>query len=315
MQKFSVTILGSNSALPANGRNPTSQLLNVNNQYYLIDCGEGTQMQLRRYRLKMQRISAIFISHLHGDHYFGLLGLLNSLHLLGRTAPITIICPSMLKQIIDIQMNAAGGKLQYPIEYKFTDDVQKRNNKRPIYLDKHIEVEAFPLKHRIDCCGFTFKEVKGEYKYLPEKGSEIGIKIQEIPQVKKGKNVVREDGTQIFFKDVTHPPDLQRTYAYCTDTRPLESTSEYARHADVMYHEATFLFIEASRAKQTYHSTALKAGEVAKNAKVGQLLIGHFSARYDNLIPLLDEAKQEFENTDLAIEGKEFEINLKDTSY
>jgi ribonuclease Z len=311
MQKFSVTILGSNSALPANGRYPTAQLLNVNNAYYLIDCGEGTQMQLRRYRLKMQRISAIFISHLHGDHYFGLMGLLNSLHLLGRKQSLTIVCPSQLKQIIEVQMRAAGGFLQYQIDYKFTDDVQKRKNKRPIYLDKNIDVEAFPLKHRIDCCGFTFKETRGDFTYLPDKGAELGIMVQEIPLVKKGKNIVREDGTRIRFSEVTTPPPPQRTYAFCTDTKPLETTTEYAKNADVMYHEATFLNKEADRAKQTYHSTASGAGEIASKAEVGQLLIGHFSARYDDLSPLLVEAKTTFENTALAIEGTEFEINLK----
>lgn len=311
MQKFSVTILGSNSALPANGRYPTSQLLNVNNAYYLIDCGEGTQMQLRRYRLKMQRISAIFISHLHGDHYFGLMGLLNSLHLLGRKQPLTIVCPSQLKQIIEIQMRVAGGFLQYEIDYKFTDDVHKRKNKRPIYLDKNIDVEAFPLKHRIDCAGFTFKETQGDYTYLPEKGAALGIKVQEIPLVKKGKNIIREDGTRIRFSEVTIPPPPQRTYAFCTDTKPLDTTVEYAKNADVMYHEATFLEKEADRAKQTYHSTASRAGDIASRAEVGQLLIGHFSARYDDLQPLLDEAKTTFENSALATEGTEFEINLK----
>lgn len=315
MQKFSVTILGSNSALPASGRNPTAQLLNANNAYYLIDCGEGTQMQFRRFRLKMQRINAIFISHLHGDHYFGLLGLLNSLHLLGRIQPMTLVCPKTLKSIIDIQMKAAGGILQYKINYIFTDEIHSLNQKRIIYQDKNLTAEAFPLKHRIACTGFIFSETRGEYKYDPQKGKELNVKVQEIPTLKSGQNIVRDDGTIIPFAQVTIPPETPRSYAFCTDTRPLDTTADFAKNVDVMYHEATFLKSEKSRAKQTFHSTADDAAKVAKNANAGKLLIGHFSARYSTLDLILEQAREVFSNTDLAIEGKEFEIKLKKAHY
>ena len=315
MQKFSVTILGSNSALPANGRYPTAQLLNVDSSYYLIDCGEGTQMQLRRYRLKMQRITAIFISHLHGDHYFGLLGLINSLHLLGRKQELTLVCPCLLKKIIELQLKASGGALQYKLNYIFTDSIHQKKEKQELYADKHIVVNGFPLKHRIDCSGFEFAETKSDFKYDPEKGGALGVKVAEIPRLKKGVDIERLDGTFISHLDVTSPPDPIRKYAYCTDTKALESTSVYSQGADTMYHEATFLKSEARRAKQTYHSTAERAAGVALKANVGQLLIGHFSARYKDLEPLLTEASEVFPNTALAIEGTEFEIIKRKQPY
>jgi ribonuclease Z len=172
---FSITILGSNSALPANNRNPSAQLLQCDGHHYLIDCGEGTQTQFRRYKLKMQRIKVVFISHLHGDHYYGLLGLMNTMHLLGRTAGLTIVAPAKLKEIIEIQLKAGGGFLKYPIKYIQTDEVFTSNVLLEVYRDQRIVVKAFPLKHRIPCAGFLFSQIERERSYLPE----VGAKYQE----------------------------------------------------------------------------------------------------------------------------------------
>lgn len=305
--KFSVTILGSNSALPANGRNPTSQLLNVNNHYYLIDCGEGTQMQLRKYGIKMQRIKVIFISHMHGDHYFGLVGLLNSLHLLGRKMPLDIYAPKALQNIMRLQLDASGGKLQFPIAFHDLEAPEKGSDS--IYDDGELHVETFRLKHRIACCGFLFSEQIKERTYLPEKGAQAGVKMEEIPSLKKGEDILREDGTVLRYIDFTDDPSKPRTYAYCTDTLPLESTSEIVKGVECLYHEATFLESEIKRSKQTFHSTAKQAAEVARIANVGKLLLGHYSARYTSLDQHLIESQDIFPNTELTVEGKEFEIN------
>ena len=304
--KFSVTVLGSNSALPANGRHPTAQLLNANNHYYLIDCGEGTQMQLRRYNLKLQRIKAVFVSHMHGDHYFGLVGMLNSQHLLGRTKPLKIFGPPQLQQIAELQLDAAGGRLQYPIEFIALEKVGEGTNE--IFRDKHIIVHAFDLKHRIPCLGFLFTEAEREHTYLAEKGGPAGVKIEEIPVLKQGMDVVREDGTVIRFEDFTTPPAPPRTYAYCTDTLPLESTVEHVKGATLLYHESTFLEKEKKRSKETFHSTAKQAAEIARKAEVEALMLGHYSARYGELDEHLVEAGEEFASVILSEEGKEVEI-------
>jgi ribonuclease Z len=305
--KFSVTILGSNSALPANGRNPTSQLLNVNNHYYLIDCGEGTQMQLRKFGVKMQRIKVIFISHMHGDHYFGLVGLLNSLHLLGRKMPLAIYAPKALQDIVRLQLDASGGRLQFPIQ--FHEIIPPAQGTSVIYDDNELHVECFRLKHRIPCSGFLFREQLKERTYLPDKGGRAGVKVEEIPTLKKGEDVVREDGSVIQFSDFTDDPPSPRTYAFCTDTLALDSTAEIVRGAECLYHEATFLESEIDRSKQTFHSTAKQAAQVALAANVGKLLIGHYSARYNSLDDHLAESQSVFANTELTSEGKEFEIN------
>jgi len=305
--KFTVTILGSNSALPANGRHPTAQLLNVNNHYYLIDCGEGTQMQLRRYNLKMQRIKAIFISHMHGDHYFGLVGLLNSLHLLGRKAPLSIYAPPQLKAILDLQLDASGGRMQYPIHFHAIEPFEAGSIS--IHEDSQVKVEGVNLKHRIKCYGFRFTETEKEFSYLPEKGGPARIKVEEIPVLKQGSDVVRTDGTTFDHRLYTVPPPPQRSYAYCTDTLPLDSTVEFVKGADLLYHESTFLEKEQQRSKETYHSTAKEAADVAKRAGVKRLMLGHYSARYTELDEHLSEAKSIFSDVILSKEGLEVEIN------
>lgn len=305
---FSTTILGSNSALPAFGRNPTAQLLNVNNHYYLIDCGEGTQMQLRRFGIKMQRIKVVFISHLHGDHYFGLIGLLNSMHLLGRTQSITIVGPKDLKQILDLQMDVAHGKLQFEIKYVFTDFIEKEKQLHPVYSDNEITVCAFPLKHRILCSGFLFTEQEKDLHFKAEMIQKFDIPVHKIPEIKKGADLVLEDGTVIPNSQLTYPPQPPRSYAFCTDTAPQDYLKKLLHKVDLLYHESTFTEEHADRAKKTFHSTASQAAEIANGAEVGKLLLGHYSARYKDLEEVLHEAQAIFKESLLTIEGEEYHI-------
>lgn len=298
---FSVTILGSNSALPANNRYPSAQLLQCENQHYLIDCGEGTQMQFRRYRLKMQRIKTVFISHLHGDHYFGLLGLMNTMHLLGRTAELTIVAPAVLEQIIALQMDAGGGKFQYPVRYVSTDHIT--DGAYEIYADNHITVTAFPLKHRIACTGFVFRQKPKERSFIAQAGERVGVTLKDIPYIKAGGDFVQADGTVVSNATLTKDPPAPKSYAYCTDTLPLATTAAHVAGVDCLYHEATFMQEDIARANKTFHSSAAAAAKVALEAGVGKLLLGHFSARYDALEPLLDEARAVFPNAELALEG------------
>lgn len=306
--ELTVTILGSNSALPAHDRHPTAQLLDCSGSYFLIDCGEGTQMQLRRFHVKMQRIKGIFISHLHGDHYFGLLGLMNSMHLLGRKSALAIYAPSQLKAIIDLQMEAGGGRLQFPLHFHSLDDVHVQTGRLDIYEDQRLKVSAFAVKHRIPCVGFRFDQKAKPRTYLPEQGEKYRVKVADIPRIKAGEDYVTEQGETIPNSRLTQDPPKPRSYAYCTDTLPLASTVDHVKGVDCLYHEATFLDNDAARAKQTFHSTARQAAEIALKADVRQLLIGHFSARYHDLSPLLEEAQVMFAATELAEEGKAFII-------
>lgn len=304
--KLSITILGSSAALPANHRNPTSQLLKSDQSYYLIDCGEGTQSQLRRFHLKMQRIKVVFISHLHGDHYFGLLGMLNSMHLLGRTASIHIVCPSDLKEIIEVQLQAGGGRMQFQIEYSFTDRVN--DDRTLVYEDDQLQVDAFRLKHRIPCTGFVFNQKEKPRSYNAAEGAKHNISIKDIPNIKLGQDYVNADGLVIPNKQLTLEPPSPKSYAFCTDTLPLDNTVEQVKGVDCLYHESTFSQVETKRALATYHSTTIEAAQIAKKAGVGKLLLGHYSARYGDLSILLDEAKSVFDKSILAIEGEEINI-------
>lgn len=261
---FSVTILGSNSAIPTLQRNPSAHLLNANERLFLIDCAEGTQMQLRRYKVRFQRIKHIFISHLHGDHYFGLPGLINSMHLLGRKEELHVYAHPELQRIIDIQLEASRTTLQYPLHFHSL----KYDRKELVYTSERLDVWSFPLLHSIPVCGFLFSE--------------------------KHASTVR----------ARNP----RSYAYCSDTAYSENTVHYVRQVDLLYHEATFLHDLASVAREKFHSTALEAATIASRAEVRKLLIGHFSARYDDPSPLLEEARSVFPETELAEDGKKIDI-------
>lgn len=302
--RFDVTILGSSSATPIYNRNPSSQLLNINERYFLIDCGEGTQVQLLRNGIKAQRIEHILISHLHGDHYLGLIGLLSSLHLNGRTKPLYLYGPPELLEILDIQFKYSQTQLRYDLVFKPT----QVNHAEKIFESNDVTIETFILDHRIACTGFKFVQKKRARKIIKEKFDELKIPIDLIPQLKKGAGFTDKSGRVYSADELSIEAPLPKTYAYCSDTLCSWTYLENIKGADTLYHEATFMHDMLDRAKETFHTTSLQAGEIALKAGVNQLLLGHFSARYRELDPLLDECKTVFPNTKLAIEGQTFEI-------
>lgn len=302
--KFEVTILGSSSSTPIYNRNPTAQLLNVNEKFILIDCGEATQNQLLHFGLKANRIDQIFISHLHGDHYLGLVGLLSSLHLNGRTKAMDVFGPPELQEIVDLQFKHSQTILKYPLNFYITNP----NVKEQIFESRDIVVDSFPLDHRIPCTGFKFSEKQRLRKMVREKIDELNIPPTLIPSIKRGQSFTDSKGKIHTSSELTTEAATPKVYAYCSDTICSWKYIDYIQNADTLYHEATFLHDLLSRAEETFHTTALQAAEVALRSNAGKLLIGHFSARYRTLEPLLDEARSIFPNTFLAIEGNTFEI-------
>lgn len=300
MQNFELTILGCSSATPTSKRNPTAQLLNIAERFFLIDCGEATQIQLRRFKLKFQRINHIFISHLHGDHYLGLMGLISSMHLLGRTVELHLYCPAELQEIIEIQFKHSQSYIKFPIIYH----AHKYVNNDLIFEDERVEVRTIVLNHRIPCCGFVFKEKPLLATISKDAIHLFQLTVEEIIAIKAGGDLTKRSGEVIKNAELLSAPLAPRSYAYCSDTCYDERLLEYIKGVDLLYHEATFLQEMEERAKETYHTTALQAGTMAKKAEVKQLMIGHYSARYKDLQPLLDEAKSVFQNTILAIEGE-----------
>ncbi|MBS1522915.1 MAG: ribonuclease Z [Bacteroidetes bacterium] len=302
--KFEVTILGSSSATPIYNRNPSAQILNINERLYLVDCGEGTQQQMLRFDVKASRIDHIFISHLHGDHYLGLVGLLSSMHLNGRTKTLKLFGPLELKEIIDLQLKYSDTTLQYPIDF-----ITTHTEKPELILDTiDITVETIPLDHRIATTGFLFKQKKRLKKIIKEKIIELNIPVNQFSEIKKGADYVAPDGTVYKNWEITNNPKEPKSYAYCSDTIYDESYFEQISNVDLLYHEATFLNNMLDRAQSTFHTTALQAGDVALKTGAKRLLIGHFSARYKTLNELLDEAMSVFPETELAVEGKTFII-------
>ncbi|WP_044262626.1 ribonuclease Z [Saccharicrinis fermentans] len=306
-KSFSITILGSSSALPTSERYPTAQVLNASERFFLIDCGEGTQKQLRVHKIRFTKIEHVFISHLHGDHCFGLIGLISSLGLLGRKAALHIHSHPDLEKILQPQLDFFCKEL--PFEVKFEPFNPKEST--VIYSDKNLEVETIPLRHRVPTVGFLFKEkpedrkVKKEFVFIHQPS------IREILDIKKGADYHTKDGIRIPNAQITNNPPPIRSYAFCTDTKYTEGIVDQIKNVDVLYHEATFSKDMAALAKKTYHSTAEQAATIARKAEVGELLIGHFSSRYKDLNVLLNEAKTVFSNTSLAEEGRVFNILLK----
>jgi len=301
---FNVTTLGVSSALPTSKRFPTAHVLDVHGHLFLIDCGEGTQIQLRRFKHKLSRLDNIFISHLHGDHFFGIFGLLSSLSLLNRKNNLNIFAPEGLQKILTSEHSPIDiEQLSYKIVFK-----NHKPGHSKIYEDKRISVEAFSLKHRIASWGFVFRETQKTPNIIKSKISEYNLSISEIVKIKYGADLRTEDGTIIKNEELTTPATKARSYAFCTDTVYLEKIIPIIKEVDLLYHEATFLHSEKKQAQLSYHTTAKEAGILAKKANVKQLLIGHFSARYKILDELKEEAKTEFENTVLAYEGLKVEI-------
>ena len=303
-QTFELLILGSSAATPTVNRNPTAQLLNIAERFFLIDCGEGTQMQLRKYKARFQSINHIFISHLHGDHFYGLPGFLASMHLLGRKNELIVYGPNELEEVITMIHKHSDTYLSYPIKFIHTQHLTKQL----IFEDEKVEVYSLPLKHRIAATGFLFKE-----KSLPRnidkfKLEKLNVSFAEIHKLKQGFDAIDNDGNLIKNSQLTIDPPKQRSYAFCSDTKFFEELAQDIKDVELLYHESTFLEDKKDRAKQTFHSTAKQAAQMAVLANAQQLILGHFSARYGNLEEFLDEAKPIFANTELAIEGKIFSL-------
>lgn len=301
---FKVTILGSSGALPAYGRHPASQLVEIQNRYFLVDCGEGAQMQLMRLQANFHRINHILISHLHGDHYLGLMGLIFTMHLQRRVNDLHIYSHRGLDEIITTQLRYSRSAPNFKLIFHFLE----KGVKEIVFEDDVLTVEAIPLSHKIRCSGFIFRE-KPKPRRIDKSRLPPGLPIQQIARLKQGKDVTDEDGKILFTNEsLTLNPKRSRSYAYCSDTAFDESLVPALRHIDLLYHESTFMDDEASKASETKHSTARQAASIAHRAEAGKLLLGHFSARYKDLLPLLQEAQSVFANSTLAIEGESFII-------
>ena len=303
--QFSLTILGSSSALPTSKRFPTAHLLNVNERFFLIDCGEGTQMQLRKFKTRLGKINRIFISHTHGDHVFGLFGLFSTFQLLGRKIDLHIHAPGEIKALIDFYTANFGGNLDYRII------LHNLGFKHPmvIYSDSQVEVTSFPLKHRVPACGFLFREMPALLNLRKEAMDIYKPGIAEINDIKKGNDLVLHNGMIIPNHELTLPPWKTRSYAYCSDTGFYPGISEIVKNVDLLYHEATFSMDDETIATETMHSTSLHAASIAKMAQVEKLLIGHFSSRYKNTDLIIEEAKTVFPETFGVNDGDIFEVD------
>ncbi len=307
---FEVTILGCGSATPTSTHNPTAQLIQMAERFFLIDCGEGTQQQLRKYKLPMGKINHIFISHMHGDHYFGLIGLLSSYHLQNRLNDLHVYGPPALQEVIDVQLKVSATTLGYPL---FFHPI-KEDFEGLILDDRRVEVHAFPLKHSMPVSGFLFKEKAKDRNIIRKKIDEYNIPLFEINKIKKGADFLADDGEVVLNETLTINPPKALSYAFCTDTLYMEKTADFVRGADVLYHESTFLNADIHRARKTKHATALQAAKVAAAADVKMLLLGHFSARYDGNEAFETEAKMIFENVTATAEGMRIIASTNDVS-
>lgn len=302
---FELTILGSSSATPIFQRHPTAQVLNIRERFFLIDCGEGTQSQLIRFKIRFNKISHIFISHLHGDHYLGLVGLLSTMHLQGRTNELHLYAQPDLMDIVDLQLRLSQTRLRYQLIFhpvrQFANTI--------ILEDDDIVVKTVLLSHRIPCTGFVFREKPKPRKLIIAKLQQYNIPFSFYNRLKEGLDFEQDSGNIIPNTELTVSARAPRSYAFCSDTIYDESIVDEIKDVDLLYHESTFLHDMLERAQTTYHTTSLQAAQIAKMANVKKLLLGHFSARYKTLTPLLAEAKTVFQNTELAIEGLRFSVD------
>ncbi len=299
---LALTILGNNSAIPAFGRNPTAQILQTQDEAFLIDCGEGTQLQLSRYKIKRSKISHIFISHLHGDHYFGLIGLLTSMSMLNRTQELHLHGPAALEPIIRMQLEAGATSISYPFYF------HPLGEEGVIADTKKMQVTCFRVKHRIDCWGFLFREKRKPRSIDADKARSYEIPASFYEQLQNGEDYVTKKGTIIPNGEVTVANAKPRSYAYCADTIYDPSLAEKVKEVDLLYHETTYLKDLEQRAADRFHCTTVQAADIARRACAGKLIIGHFSSKYEVLDAFLEETRAVFENTMLAQEGVCFVI-------
>lgn len=303
---FELTVLGSSSALPTSKKFPTAHVLNIHERFFLIDCGEGTQIQLRKAKLKFGRINHIFISHMHGDHVFGLFGVLSTFNLLGRKTVLHIYAHPDIKEMIDFYRKHFAEEISFKIElHPITKQIFDK-----IYEDRIVEVHAFPLKHRVPAYGFLFREKKRPLNIRKEAIDQFGFSVKQIRAVKAGEDILLNNGTILRNNELTEPAYHTRSFAYCCDTAYYEKIAEYIKGVDLLFHEATFLNHDEELAKITGHSTTKQAATLAKKAGVKELLIGHFSNRYKTEDDFLVEARDIFQATHIACELQTYSIPL-----
>ncbi len=300
---LSVTILGNNSAVPAFNRHPTSQVVSHDGTNYLVDCGEGTQIQMIKYKVRRGKISHIFISHLHGDHYFGLVGLINTFSLLSHKQELHVFAPAPLQQIIEMQLNVADSSLSYPLHFHTLSE--------PGVLvdDEKIKISCFRTNHRIECYGFLFEEKHSKRKLLIDKIRELEIPVSFYTSLQNGLDYITPKGKVIANDSVTSAPERGKKYAFCADTKYDETIIPHIFDADMIYHETTYLDNLRDKAEERFHSTTKQAAEIARKAMVKKLLIGHFSSKYSTLESFLFETREVFPAAELAIEGNTYEIH------
>lgn len=299
MEKFEINILGCGSALPTTRHFATSQILNIREKLFMIDCGEGAQLQMRRSKQKFSRLNHIFISHLHGDHCFGLIGLISTFGMLNRTAELHIHAHPDLETLLTPQLNYFCKGLPYKVIFHAIDPKKDEL----IYEDRSITVHTIPLRHRISCCGFLFAEKQRSNHIIREMIDFHQIPVYELNRIKNGADYISPEGKVIPNNILTTPAEPPRRYAYCSDTIYKENIIPQIHGVDLLFHEATFADSELARAKETFHTTARQAAEIARQAEVGRLMLGHFSARYEDETILLKEASEIFPNCILAKEN------------
>ncbi|MDC1325351.1 ribonuclease Z [Ulvibacter sp.] len=295
-----LTILGCHSATPRWNSNPTAQVLEVKGHLFLIDCGEGTQVQLRRFKVKFSRIRHIFISHLHGDHFFGLVGLISTFRLLGRESELHVYGPKGIKEAITLQLKLGKSWTNYALIFH---ELESKDSQQ-IYEDDTVTVHTIPLRHRVYCNGFLFKEKLGERKLNIDAAKKANVSMSYYEKIKQGFDVTSESGQLISNSELSLEPDAPKAYAFCSDTAYEPKIIPQIANSTLLYHESTFLSEHQELAEKTKHSTAMEAAQIAKDAKVTALLLGHYSGRYGDYEVFRKEAQQVFENVELAEDGK-----------
>ena len=305
MEKFEVNILGCGSALPTTRHFASSQVVNIREKLFMVDCGEAAQLQLRRSKLKFSRLNHIFISHLHGDHCFGLMGLISTFGLLGRTATLHIYAHKELERLLEPQLEFFCKGMSYQVEFHAIDPTKAE----VIYDDRSVSISTIPLRHRMPTCGFLFQEKQTPNHIIRDMVDFYKVPVFELNRIKNGEDYVTPDGTVVPNNRLTIPSDPPRSYAYCSDTISHKGIIPQIKGVNLLFHEGTFAQAELARAKETFHTTAMQAAEIAKEAEVKQLVIGHFSARYEDESILLKEAQSVYPNTLLAKENMKIIIS------
>ena len=301
---FRVTVLGSSSAMPTLKRNPSAHALNVHEQFFLIDCGEGTQTRLFRCGISPLRLGTVFLTHLHGDHVYGLFGLMSTLGRLGRRTPLKIFAPRPFDRILASHLSFFDSKLPYEVQW---EEIDTRAH-RLLYENKTLEVWSIPLRHRVPAAGFLFREKTPPLNIRKEAVGLYGLGIAQCRAAKRGEDVLLDDGTVVPNAELTYVPYRRRSYAYLSDTLYSPRAAELVRGVDLLYHEATFADPDKAMARKTGHSTAAQAAKAALKAGAGKLLIGHFSSRYPDVEVLVNEARNIFPATEAVVEGESYDI-------